>query len=408
MSTKATLHDVLLLLHRIAGLTTALFLIMVGLTGSILAFQTRIDRWLNPELHADNPLHRAPVALATLAERAEAAYPHLRVAYFSVEDDQVSMAVGARTDPVTGKPYTIPFSQLILDPWTGNILGSARMQEAWHGPGSWRKRFLPFVYSLHTSLATNTAWGWTFVGIIALIWTLDSFVGFYLTLPRGNGRFWRRWGQAWKVKLGASSTRFNFDLHRAGGLWLWPLLFIFGWSSVMLGLRQVYEPVTHALFDYKGLDDSIGSQLIAKPLESPKLNWREAESAGQLAMTQEAALHQFTIERPYGMAYIPAYGAYTYAVRSSIDFRGHGWDTTVLIDGNTGRIREVDLPRGQHRGNTISTLLWGIHYGDLRGWFLYRAFIFCFGLFLAALSYTGVIIWWRKRGVRRWTSLIGH
>ena len=94
------------------------------------------------------------------------------------------------------------------------------------------------------------------------------------------------------------------------------------------------------------------------------------------------------------------YGAYTYCARSSIDFRGHGWDTTVLVDGNTGRLRDADLPRGQHFGNSISTVLWGIHYGDLRDWLPFRTLIFLFGLFLAVISYTGVMIWWKKRQSR--------
>ncbi|HTZ56500.1 MAG TPA: PepSY-associated TM helix domain-containing protein [Acidobacteriaceae bacterium] len=117
--------------------------------------------------------------------------------------------------------------------------------------------------------------------------------------------------------------------------------------------------------------------------------------------TGQAALHHFTVERPYGMAYISSYGAYTYCVRSSLDFRGHGWDTSVLIDGTTGQFRSVDLPRGQHLGNTISTLLWGIHYGDLRDFLPFRILMFGFGFFLSALSITGVIIWWKKRGVRK-------
>jgi cytochrome c-type biogenesis protein CcmH/NrfF len=73
----------------------------------------------------------------------------------------------------------------------------------------------------------------------------------------------------------------------------------------------------------------------------------------------------------------------------------------VLIDGNTGQLRELDLPRGQHLGNTITTLLWGIHYGDLRNWLPYRILIGLFGVFLAVISYTGVVIWWRKRQVRK-------
>lgn len=385
--------------HRWVGLLMTAVLVVVGLTGSILAFRNKIDRLLNPELHVTNPPKSAPLDLATLAERAEADYPRLRVGYFSIEEDHVRMMVGARIDPKTDKPYDLGFGELILDPWTGKVLGQGN-EYGWSGPENWRRKFLPFVYGLHTSLANDTV-GWRIVSIVALAWTLDCFVGFYLTLPRGMGNFRQRWGQSWKVKLSANFTRINFDLHRAGGLWLWPLLFIFGWSSVMLELRQVYEPVMKTLFDYVSDEESIANNSVPKPLENPKITWREAELAGERAMSEQAALHHFTVERPYGMAYVSPYGAYTYCVRSSLDFRGSGWDTSVLIDGNSGQFRSVDLPRGQHLGNTISTLLWGIHYGDLRNFLPFRILIFVFGIFLSALSITGVVIWWKKRAVRK-------
>jgi uncharacterized iron-regulated membrane protein len=401
MSPIERVRSVMLVMHRWTGLAIALFLCVVGVTGTILAFRSQIDCLLNPELHAKPQPGKSPLPLAVFAQNAEAAYPHLKAAFYSVEEDQVTMMMRGRTNPATGQLYAVDAPHLILDPWTGRILGSSPMEGNWRGPAPLRQRILPFVYSFHTTLATNTNWAWTFVGVIALIWTIDCLIAIWLTLPRGSGPFWSRFRQSWRIKWRANSTRVHFDLHRASGLWLWPLLFIFGWSSVMLSLRQVYEPVTHALFDYQGFDDFLRLEMLPKQIETPKLDWRAAEAAGQRLMTEQASLHKFTIERPYGMAYVWEYGAYSYAVRSSIDWRGHGWDTTILVDGNTGRLRQLDLPRGQHLGNTISTVLWGIHYGDLRNWLLFRVAIGLFGLVLATLSYTGVAIWWRKRSVRR-------
>ena len=396
---EAMLRRYLTWQHRWVGLLMTGVLIVVGISGSILAFKLQIDRLLNAELHVANSSKRPPLDLASLAERAEADYPHLRAGYFSIEEDNVVMMVGARVNPATGKPYDLGFDELILDPWTGKTLGQG-MEYGWTGPGLWRRKFLPFVYSLHTNLAGGSI-GFRIVSIVALAWTLDCFVGFYLCLPRGVSRFWQRWAQAWKIKFGANFTRINFDVHRAGGLWLWPLLFVFGWSSVMLELPQVYEPVMKTLFDYISQEDYITNNSVPKPIENPKIGWRQAEEAGERAMAEQAALHHFTVERPYGMAYVSVYGAYTYCVRSSLDFRRRGWDTSVLIDGNTGRIRSVELPRGQHAGNTISTLLWGIHYGDLRNFLPFRILIFVLGLILPVLSVTGVLIWWKKRRVRK-------
>lgn len=43
------LRRFLILIHRYAGLYMAFFLIVAGLTGSILAFHQPLDHWLNPE-----------------------------------------------------------------------------------------------------------------------------------------------------------------------------------------------------------------------------------------------------------------------------------------------------------------------------------------------------------------------
>ena len=401
MARKFSVRDVITVVHRWTGVSIALFLSIVGITGTILALGSQIDHLLNPELHGVRQPGKSPMPLAVFAQNAESAYPHLRAAYYSIDGDQVDMMMRGRVNPATGQPYPVDVSHLVLDPWTGMILGSSPMEGNWHDPAPLRRRVLPFVYSLHTTLATNTGWGCTLVGVIALIWTIDSLIAIWLTFPRSSGPFWARFKKSFLVKWNANSARIHFDLHRAGGLWLWPLLFVFGWSSVMLGLRQVYEPVTHALFDYHGVDDGITGEMLPKPLETPALDWRAAEAVGERLMAEQVRQNHFTVESPYGMAYIPEFGAYTYAVRSDIDWRGHGWDTTILLDGNTGKLRELDLPRGQHLGNTISTLLWGIHYGDLRDWLPFRIAIGLFGLLLAMLSYTGVAIWWRKRTVRR-------
>ena len=388
----------MVVLHRWTGLLIAVFLIIVGLTGSMLAFRGPIDGLVNPGMHVSAAPGQKPLPLAALAEKAEHLNPHLRAGFFAVEHDQVVFHMAMRTDRATGKAYPQEMDMHItLNPYTGEKLTC--------GPASDPNRgcfdLMGFIYDLHTSLTTRTQWGWSFVGAVALIWTIDCLVAFCVTLPRGTGPFWKRWQQAWRVKWRASATRINFDLHRATGLWLWPLLFIFGWSSVMLGLRQVYEPVMKATFDYVSDDEGMARMMVPKPIENPKLTWHDTQMIGERAMAESAEEHHYSIERPYGMAYIPEYGAYTYGVRSSMDLRGHGWDTTVLIDGNSGAVREIDLPRGQHIGNTISTLLWGIHYGDLRDWLPFRIMICLFGVLLATLSYTGIAIWWRKRKARR-------
>src|SRR5208282_6087267 len=384
------IHRYFVWLHRWTGLLMAAFLILVGLTGTLLAFRAKIDRLLNPQFHADAKPGQKALDLATLAERAEAYMPHAFPGYFSIESDQTVIAMRPRNDS-TGKPYPLDAEHIFLNPYTGEELGRCCDSNA-----SWRLQFMPFIYQLHTAIAMGNT-GALILGIVALVWTLDCFVGFYLTLPRGKGGFWSRWKYAWNVKWSANAFRVNFDLHRAGGLWFWALLFVFAWSSVMLSLRPVYERVTKTVFDYQTDEEQFASATLPQPLDHPKLNWREAEAAGERLTAELAAHHGFSITRPYGMAYIPEFGVYTYDVRASNDIRGHGWDTGVWIDGNTGAMRQVFLPSGQHAGNTVSTWLWGLHYGDIRDFLPYRILVAFFGLVLTMLSVTGIYIWWKKR-----------
>ena len=388
------IHRYFVWLHRWTGLLMTAFLVLVGLTGTVLAFRSKIDHVLNPQFYAEVKPGQAPLDPATLAERAEMLVPQARPGFFSVEKDQVNISLRFHKNLATGQPYDLGFDHLILDPYTGRELARCCIGS------NWRVDFLPFIYRLHTSVAMGNTGAW-FLGIVALVWTLDCFVGFYLTLPRGQGGFWKRWKYAWQVKWQANAFRINFDLHRAGGLWFWVLLFVFAWSSVMLSLRPVYEHVTKTVFDYRTDDETMASVTLSQPLDRPKLGWREAQTLGERAMAQIADQHGFKITRPYGMAYIPEFGVYTYAVRGSNDIRGEGWDTSIWIDGNTGALRDVSLPFGQHTGNTVSTVLWGLHYGDIRNFLPYRILVAFFGLVLTVISVTGVYVWWKKRVVRR-------
>ena len=388
--------------HRWTGLLMTIFLVVVGLTGTLLAFRTKIDRLVNPQLFATAEPGQKPLDLATLAERAEQQKPKARPGYFSIEEGQVVMACVPRRDPATGEPYRLDFDHLYLSPYTGKVLGQRR-----HGDYShFRLNFMDFVYDLHTSLVMGTTGGWI-LGIVALIWTLDCFVGFYLTLPRGATGFWRRWRPAWLVKGNAGVFRLNFDLHRAGGLWFWLPLILFAWSSVMLSLLPVYERVTKVFVDYESFDQ-VMNYALAQPKEHPRLGWHEALAASEVHMAELARQQGLTITRPYGLSYIQEFGMYSYSVRAGADIRGHGWDTGVWVDGDTGALRKVWLPSGQHLGNTITNWLWAIHYGDIRDWLPFRVLVALFGLVLVTLCGTGVYVWWKKRESRALSASRGR
>lgn len=74
----------ILWLHRWTGLAITAFIIVMGVTGTILAFHTELDRMLNPALMTV-PVRDAPLLDAVaLRERAAAMEPHAPFEYFNL------------------------------------------------------------------------------------------------------------------------------------------------------------------------------------------------------------------------------------------------------------------------------------------------------------------------------------
>lgn len=387
-------------LHRWTGLLLAGFLVLVGLTGSLLAFNSELERLISPQLFAASRPGAAPLDLATLAERAEALVPQARVESVTISaPDQITVRMTPRKDSATEKPHQLNFDQLFLDPWTGMELGRRMNTDITQG---WIN-FMPFIYDLHWRLALGAAGFWI-LGIVAVAWTIDCFVGFYLTLPVAVEKFWQRWKPAWLIKWRAGAYRLNFDLHRASGLWLWAMLFIFAWSSVMMDMRPVYEWGTARLFDYRSPTDEFMS-MAQHAKAMPRLDWRAAQAAGERLMTREAEHHGFTAGQPLGLGYIPEFGAYQYEVRSSRDVferAPQGGSTAVIFDGDTGVLIELSLPTGERSGNTVESWLYALHMARVFG-VPYQIFVCVLGLIVAMLSGTGVYIWWKKRRARKFS-----
>lgn len=389
------LRGAFVLAHRYVGLALAAFLVIEGLTGSLLAFNAQLERLISPQLFAVPAPGARRLSLGELAEKAEALVPNGQVDYLFAYPNQTMVRMEPRPLPglKDGKP--IGFTQLFLDPWTGRELGRRDFGNLGQGPIN----VMPFIYNLHSDLAFGPN-GELVLGVVALLWTIDCFVAFYLTLPPVRREFWRRWRLAWKVKWTVGAFRLNFDLHRSGGLWLWPMLFVFAWSSVMLALPSVYGRVTGELFDYRSEDSLL--TFPAHSLSRPKLDWISAERIGARLLAEQGASHGFTVvAEPDTLAYIREESAYSYGARTTLDIRGETSDTGVWFDADTGAFRHLFLPSGQHTGNTIGTWLWALHFADLGDSPVYHGFVCIIGLVIVMLAFTGVYIWFKKRSARR-------
>jgi len=319
----------------------------------------------------------------------------------------------------------LDYNQAFIDPASGDIVG----KRYWGRISLDSENLLPFLYKLHYSMhipafAHIDSWGVWFMGIVGIVWLFDSFVGFYLTLPSrsrrsaiaaagGLGgtmpsldestadsarRSWlQRWKPAWQIKRGASTYRFNLDLHRAFGLWLWAMLIIIAFTSISMNLgNEVVRPILNSISKLTpdAFDDRMPTALN-KPIVADVSFATAIETA-----KAEAARRGW--DEPAGGAY---YGLHygLYAIMFHEPGGEHGSSglgvKMLFVDGKSGALSGGRVPLEGTGADVFMQLQFPLHSGRIAG-VPGRVLLSVMGLVVAMLSITGIVIWFKKRQAR--------
>ena len=405
------------LVHRYAGLFIAFFLIIIGLTGSIIVFNPELNYWFDPP-----PVVTAQATpmldAIRLHDTAQAMVPHgsINALTFYIKPGDVYKAwIEPRIDPATNKPYELDLTVLMLNPYTGEELRREKYSDDIF-PIT-HKNIMQLINRLHYQMALPGSIGTWLFGIVALVWTIDCFVSAYLTFPMSmrssetnkatpqvSRKSWlaRWWNPAWLVKWKGSAYRINFDLHRAGGLWVWILLLAIAWSSVGFNLgEQIYTPVMKTVFN---MPDPFGDiPKLAKPQLDPALSWNEAHTIAKRLMDEQARINGFTVLREDSLQYLTEQGVFIYVVRTDRDLMDESASTYLFFDGNSGKFAGLNLPTGQNIGSSLHSWIFALHMAQIWG-FPFRIFVSLVGMLIAMLSITGVYIWLKKRKARQFSQ----
>ncbi len=380
------------IIHRWAGLLTALFLFIAGLTGAVISWDHELDEWMNAHLF-EVKASGASLPYLDLAARVETADPRARVSTVPLQTEparSLLFGVQPRVDPQTGKLYKLGYNQVFLDPATGKELG----RREWGAVAVDREHLLAFLYRLHYTLhipnfAGQNRWGHWFMGGIALIWLLDCFVALAISFPDLE-----RWKRSFTIRSG-SRYQLNFDLHRAGGLWLWGVLLVLAMSAVYLNLnRELVRPAIAAVMPLTPTPFDLRSQRpLNQPLE-PRIDYATIIAKGR----REAQVKGWS--EPVGSAFYNArYGIY--GVRFFQPGEDHGSGgfgvKQLYFDGADGTFLGERIPSGGTAGDILLQLQFPLHSGRIAG-VPGRIFISLMGLVVAGLSITGVVIWLKRRG----------
>lgn len=372
-------------LHRYGGLALAGFLVLAGLSGSIIVFYRELDVALNPEFY------RVPAGVQRLsanemARRVEAQLPKATISLLVLNQPE-GRATEIWVQPKSG---SLPYDQVFADPANGKIKGMRKWGEA----GVSRAALMPMLYVFHYTLKLPGVWGTVLMGAMACLWTLDCLFAFILTLPRGKP-FWTKWSTAWRIKRDAGSYRFNFDLHRAGGLWLWGLLLLLATSGVGLNLHdQVFRPIIGLFATLKPDVEEVGAPRLKLPPAPPLLDWDDAVQRGR----------ELAQNRPYTPRYVfhfPMYHAYGIGFGKPQGDGMDGWGLSyVYFDDRTGKELLNQFSGEGRAGDIYVNAQYQLHSGRILGW-PGRILIFFCGIAVAVLSITGVYIWLKKLRARQ-------
>ena len=414
----------LLLVHRWLGLASALFLLLTGLTGAIISWDHELDEVLNPEMmHSESTgLHQSSLALAKrVAER----YPQVQVSSIPLNvEEGHTLAIGVRPLPNPSNGLVpVKFNQVFVDPVTGEELGKREWGAVWPID---RTNAVSFLYKLHYSLHLPEMWGidrwgiWL-MGGVAIIWLMDSFVGFYLTLPKparklqtklhkaqathtaNQASFWQRWSPAWKMRWNISKHKRYFDMHRAFGLWTWVLLIILAFSAFALNLRrEVFMPVMQSAFTLTPTPSDLRPRLPVSQQLPPKVDFEQV-----LEVAVKDARNQGWQEPAGRISYSAAYQLFNvdfYHPNADHGVAGAG-HKRLYYDGLDGHYVGKRIPWQGTAGDIIVQAQFPLHSGRILG-VPGRVLISVMGLVVAMLSITGVYLWLKKRKARQVSSTI--
>ena len=428
-------------IHRYTSLGIVLFLLIAGVTGALLAFYDELDEVFNQRLAIVAVQDSPALPIAALHDSVIRSYPEQTFSSMPTVLTSGKAAVFAVDRVRGGKGKSVTkaakpsFHEVYVNPYDGQIVGT-RNKDEW----AWRNTMWK-VFWLHRELLLGDI-GRLILGFVALIWTLNCFVGFYLTLPRRvkktknklnakprasakRSSTLKRWLPAWKIRTNTNVFKFNYDLHQAAGLWLWGLLFIIAWSSVSFNLPMVYQPVMQAVTGYEtwqqqaakqqgvqankvntttdaaSIKPSVGTAVFSEQQDSSyavtKVN--SIATLGEMAK-QASAENGVTVQQLLGMRWASDEQQWQLRFQTNKDVGTHGGASSLTVDAKTGEVVRVKFGYQAAFGNKVDQWLTTLHMGHLgQGlWhLLYQLLLVVTGLAVALLGITGTYLWLKGR-----------
>ena len=350
------MRRLILNIHLVIGLVAGLFVIVLGLTGSVLTFEPELDRLLHRDISYVK-VGAKSLSLGEIGDAISRKYPGEPV-------------VAYMNPPAPDFPAGVILSRgiVLVNPYTGEVLGVRTRGQS----------FLGVVRALHVQLAMGIV-GRRVLDWCALAIVLSALSGLYLWWPVKRMRIGgRRW-----------SARFWYDLHSSIGFFsLLPVLLLAATGTV-IGFRDQVEQLITRSSDAK----TINSNEAPIPRPEPERGQISPDQAVSLASAQLPGAVPYRVQMPrYGGIYVVA-----------LEFpqnRISGKRNFISLDPSTGRIISARLSSDLRFRDRFMAANAAIH--NCRIWGLPSRIVGALASILLPLqAVSGLLIWLRRKGILR-------
>lgn len=318
------MRKLILRLHLLIALIGRVFILLLGLTGSVLAFEPELDRLFHPQMSYVKPSG----SILSLREIGEAASKQFTgepiVAYLPSESPNLSFEV------------ILPRGIVCVNQYTGEVLGTRLRGQTVFG----------LARDLHVRLASGDV-GRIVMRCSGVAMLVSLISGLYLWWPArrvGIGGGWR-------------AARFWFDLHTSLGILSLAPLLVLALTGTVLG----FNDQAAALLDKAlGASPVSGKQSVERQLMPSAAEVITADQAVAIARAQIPGAIASRVQMPqYGGVY-----------RVSLDYPGDrvaGDHNFVAIDPANGRVIFSTRSSGLSSSERILATNEAIHTGEVLG-----------------------------------------
>jgi uncharacterized iron-regulated membrane protein len=353
--------------HRYLGLGVGCIIVVIGITGSLLVFQSNIEQyWVTQSFAPIIPQARR-ISIETAVSTVQAAYKGLDLKPTTIQALPENNFYAVRLSNEKKR------LDIFVNAYTGKILGDRIYEHT----------LMANLLQLHVSLFAGDI-GTTITGIAAFLLLSLSLTG--ITLWPG----WRKLATGFKVKLKAHPKRTNFDIHKVAGIIAAAFLCLTSFTGFCWNFYDWTAPFIYALTFTKEPTD-----LASTPIQ------------GQFPLGIDEILHRSDAALPGTITtyiYPPTAPEEVFVIgkRFPSTQRGEG-GSSVELDQYSGEILKVWDERSLPLGDKVINSFESLHYGTFGGLFTRILYIFV-GFAPIVLFLTGFIMWkHRHRGISKTT-----